>query len=63
MSQVILYRQSWMATLKDRRVCQICNDLAINSLEFKDENGTCNSVSWFLRLRPSVCGLCMETFV
>ena len=36
-----------MATLKDRHICQICNGLAINALEFKDENGKCNSVSWF----------------
>jgi hypothetical protein len=47
MSQVILYRQNWMATLKDRHICQICNQLAINALEFKDDYGTCNSVSWF----------------
>jgi hypothetical protein len=47
MSQVILYRQNWMATLKDRHVCQVFNELAINALEFKDENGTCVSVSWF----------------
>lgn len=47
MSQVIRYRQHWMATLRDRPVCKICNELAINALEFMDENGTCNSVSWF----------------
>ena len=47
MSQVIRYRQYWMATLKDRHVCQICNEVAINALEFNYENGTCNSVSWF----------------
>ncbi len=47
MSQVIWYRQNWMATLKDHHVCQVFNELAINALEFKDENGTCNSVSWF----------------
>lgn len=47
MSQVILYRQYWMATLKERHVCQICNGLAINALASMDQNGTCNSVGWF----------------
>ncbi len=47
MSQIIRYRQYWMATLKDCHVCQICNALALNALEFTDENGTCESVSWF----------------
>ena len=47
MSQVILYRQYWMATLKDRHCCQICGELAISALEFVDKNGICESVSWF----------------
>ena len=47
MSQVILYRQYWMATLKDRHCCQICGELAISALEFVDKNGMCESVSWF----------------
>ncbi len=47
LSQVIRYRQYWMATLKDRRVCRICNELAINALESMDENGTCESKNWF----------------
>jgi hypothetical protein len=47
MSWVILYRQYWMATLKDRHYCQICGELAISALEFVDKNGMCESVSWF----------------
>ena len=50
MSQVILYRQYWMATLKDRHTCQICCELAISALEFVDKNGMCESVSWFCDL-------------
>ena len=47
MSQVILYRQYWMATLKDRQYCQICGEQAISALEFVDKNGMCESVGWF----------------
>jgi len=46
MSQVILYRQYWMATLKDWQCCQICGELAINVLEYVDENGARESVIW-----------------
>ena len=47
MTQVVRYRQYWMATLKDRHWCQICGELAISALEFVDKNGMCESVSWF----------------
>ena len=47
MSQIVVYRQFWMATLKDRRCCQVCGELAINALEYLDKNGICESVSWF----------------
>ena len=47
MSQIVVYRQYWMATLKDRHYCQICGDLAITALEFVDKNGIRESVSWF----------------
>ena len=47
MSQVILYRQYWMATLKYRQCCQVCGELAICALEYVDKNGMCESVSWF----------------
>jgi len=39
MNQIVVYRQYWMATLKDRHCCQICGDLAITALEFVDKNG------------------------
>ena len=47
MSQTVLYRQYWMATLKDRHKCFSCGNLAISALEFMDENGICQSVTWF----------------
>jgi hypothetical protein len=47
MSQIVVYRQCWMVTLKDRHCCQICGDLALTAPEFVDKNGTCESVSWF----------------
>ena len=50
MTQVVRYRQYWMATLKDRHWCQICGELAINALEFVDKNGMCESVSWLCDL-------------
>ena len=46
MSQVILYRQYWMATLKDRHCCQFCGELAINALEYVDKSGMCTKVVW-----------------
>ena len=46
MNQVILYRQYWMTTLKDRHFCQVCGELAISALEFVDKNGICELVSW-----------------
>ena len=46
MSPVILYRQYWMATLKDRHCCQVCGELAISALECVDKNGIRESVSW-----------------
>jgi hypothetical protein len=47
MSQIVLYRQYWMATLKDRHLCSVCGSLAINALEYRDKNGICKSISWF----------------
>ena len=54
MSQVILYRQYWMATLKDRHCCQICGELAISALEFVDKNGMYESVNWLCDLHLQV---------
>jgi hypothetical protein len=47
MSQILYYRQHWMATLKARNSCETCVNLAINALEVLDEHGTCASVSWY----------------
>ena len=45
-SQIMVYRQYWMATLKDRRSCEVCGDLAVNAEYFESENGdTCN-IKW-----------------
>ena len=60
MSQVILYRQYWMATLKDRHCCQICGELAISALEFVDKNGMCKSVSWLCDRDLAAWGLADE---
>jgi len=42
MSEILLYRQSWMATIKGRQNCQICGDLAINALAFVARMGHAN---------------------
>jgi hypothetical protein len=47
MSQILCYRQHWMATLKARNSCETCGNLAINALDDLDEHGTCVSVSWY----------------
>ena len=57
MSQTVPYRQYWMATLKDRHNCYVCDNLAIGALEFMDENGICESVSWFCDLHHPVLAL------
>ena len=54
MTQVVRYRQYWMATLKDRHWCQICGEFAISALEFVDKNGMCESVSWLCDLHLPV---------
>ena len=53
MSQVLLYRQYWMATLKDRRNCQVCGQLAVNAFEFVGDEGICERVAW-------LCGNCFN---
>jgi len=45
-SEIVVYRQYWMATIKDRHCCQICGELAINAFEYVDKNGTCTKVVW-----------------
>ena len=59
MSQARHYCQYWMATLKDRHKCLSCGNLAIGALEFMDENGICESVSWFCGQHLSV-GSCSD---
>jgi hypothetical protein len=46
MSQIVRYRQYWMATLKDRHQCQMCGELAVNAFEFVGEEGICELVTW-----------------
>ena len=46
MSQVVRYRQYWMATLKDRHWCQICGELAINAVEYVRDDGICERIVW-----------------
>jgi hypothetical protein len=46
MSQVILYRQYWMATLKDRRYCEVCGDLAVNAEYLEAEKGDIYNIKW-----------------
>jgi hypothetical protein len=46
MSQVILYRQHWMATLKVRRNCHICCELAVNAEYSETENGYICGIQW-----------------
>jgi len=50
MSQVLVYRQYWMATLKNRQCCQICNDFAIEAEYSEADDGRVIGVSW---LSPS----------
>ena len=46
MSQVILYRQYWMATLKDRHCCQICGELAVSAEFTTNSNDVVQSLRW-----------------
>ena len=45
MSQVILYRQNWMATLQDLYECKICGKLATEAKYLENENGCIIDVS------------------
>jgi hypothetical protein len=47
MTQILRYRQYWMATLKRRHCCQMCGDLAINAESFELDNGVLDNVNWF----------------
>jgi hypothetical protein len=57
MSQITLYRQHWMATLKERHSCNCCGELAINAFESLNESGICQSVIWFCDEHQRIFGL------
>jgi hypothetical protein len=46
MSQIVVYRQYWMATLKDRHFCENCDYLAKEALFILDSNGIERSIVW-----------------
>jgi hypothetical protein len=46
MSQVILYRQYWLATLKDRHCCQFCGELAVSAEYTTTENAVVQNLRW-----------------
>ena len=50
-SQIFQYRQYWMATLKERHVCQICGDMAIDAKYVDDGRSGPREVKW-------LCGVC-----
>lgn len=45
-SQIFQYRQYWMATLKERHVCQICGDMAIDAKYVDDGRSGPRGVRW-----------------
>ena len=46
MSQVVRYRQYWMATLKDRHPCKMCGQLAVNAEYLETHAGVIIKVEW-----------------
>ena len=50
MSEFLLYRQYWMATLRDRHECEICGELATEAQYLENEDGCVIMVSW-------ICGI------
>jgi hypothetical protein len=46
MSQIVRYRQHWMATLKDRHTCHICGLLAVNAKYLTNENEVVQKLKW-----------------
>ena len=59
MSPVILYRQYWMATLKDRHTCQICDQVAINAYEYVGDEGICERIVWYCNFCINFAESCM----
>jgi len=54
MSQIVHYRQYWMATLKDRHLCEKCGELATEALYFENEPGSIIKVSWSCRIHTTI---------
>jgi|688.fasta_scaffold1958848_1 hypothetical protein len=46
MSQILLYRQYWLATLNDRHDCNICGELAVNAEYLESDNVDIGSIDW-----------------
>jgi hypothetical protein len=46
MSQILYYRQHWMATLKERRASDTCGELATYA-SWKEVDETTYDVNWF----------------
>jgi hypothetical protein len=47
MSQTLLYRQYWLATLKNRHICASCGAVATIASYSENEDGCAINVSWF----------------
>ena len=46
MSQILRYRQYWIAPVKIRHDCNICGELAVNAEYLETDNGVIRSVNW-----------------
>ena len=46
MSRIVLYRQYWMATLKNRNQCHICGALAIFAEYLETGNSVMCNIKW-----------------
>ena len=46
MSQILFYRQYWLATLKDRHICASCGVVATFAKYSENEDGRTINVSW-----------------
>ena len=46
MSEILLYRQYWLATLKDRHLCASCGVGATFAKYSENEDGCAINVSW-----------------
>jgi hypothetical protein len=48
MSQILYYRQHWMATLKERHACDKCGELAMYA-SWNEIYGAICEVNWFCK--------------